>query len=654
MPLLFLITITDMCVYNYTNVFLPHDTNHSSGSKKKKKQALQESPMFDWRMHVSQQLAEKFVKLFTYQQIREADSQYLLPAIEGSLGEELPATVRMILMGGGDLSWWEEMEKCVLESPIEGYAIQSKTQAALTKAQQDHRSRTAEQNTRLFPASYPPPMGYDRQYGQMSAGGGAGGGYPYHHTHRPPPPPQQQQHQQAFYPSSMGLMPGYGEDSWSTGQGPQVYGASMQQNHGGRLSYQAPPASQGYDNLLHQKLGAGRSYDADPSQDVGNDEDAIDVDNSETAGRGVKNRKVPAAKAAKEVPPKKKIKKNNTENKKKKGGEDVGVPDPELQDVELSSSDESICFPARFEGTFYLFQDNAPLGGNRNAYTCVNLENVESGTKAEKMMGTNVWIVSGTSGHGLWACTAASVHYTKALVKHLHEVGGAMPTVQSSPQGFMKDKLPRNRRELPENISFSDRPMTAAPWGASLTTFNNSSIPLPANALMVGTNSNLHGCECSQHKICGSDLEVGQRIVVLGANIKHQADGVYKIGCFVVLPGSRIGCKVGSLRVPFDQLGFFINRVADVTYVAPKPTKRPENKKSDNLYQDLKGYCIITFGCEGGNFIQEPWKKSKRTGWFNMKNLPTKDRLDKKKNEESEKIETRGSKNKKGTGGATG
>ncbi len=94
--------------------------------------------------------------------------------------------------------------------------------------------------------------------------------------------------------------------------------------------------------------------------------------------------------------------------------------------------------------------------------------------------------------------------------------------------------------------------------------------------------------------------------------------------------------------------------MAEVTYIAPNPTKRPENKKSDNLYQDLKGYCIITFGCEGGNFIQEPWKKSKRTGWFNMKNLPTKDRLDKKKNEESEKIETRGSKNKKGTGGATG
>ena len=652
-----------MCVYNhnYTIIFLPHDTNHSSGSKKKKKQALQEPTMFDWRKYVSADLAEKLVNLFKYEHIRAANSKFLLPAIEGSLEEELPATVRMILMGGGDLSWWEEMEKCVLESPIEGCAIQSKTQAALAKAQQDHQSRTAEQNTRLFPASYPPLMGYDRQYGQMSAGGGggAGGGYPYH---RPPPPPQQQQHHQAFYPSSMGLMPGYGEDSWSTGQGPQVYGAVMQQNHGGRLSsYQAPPASQGYDNLLHQKLGAGRSYEADPSQDVGNDEDAIDVEESETAERGVTTRKVtaakaakvPAAKAAKEVTQKKKTKKSNTENKKKKGGKAVGVPDPELQDVELSSSDESICFPDRLEAIFHLFQDNGPVGGNRNAYDCVMLESVESGTKAEKTEGTNVYIVSGTSGHGLWANTAQSIHYGKGLAKHLEKVGGAMGTVQSSPQDRMKDKLPRNRRELPENISFSDRPMTAASWGASLTTFNNSSIPLPANALMVGTNSNLHGCKCSQHEICGSDLEVGQRIVVLGANIKHQCDGVYKIGCFVVLPGSRIGCKVGSLRVPFDQLGFFINRVADVTYVAPKPTKKPENKKSDKLYQDVKGYCNITFGCEGGNFIQEPWKKSKRTGWFYMKNLPNRDRLDKKKNEESEKIETRGKKRKE-AGGATG
>ena len=660
MLLLFLITITDMCVYNYTNVFLPHDTNHSSGSKKKKTQErafLQESPpMFDWRMHVGQQLAEQLVKLFKYEHIMGADTKLLLQAIEGNIDEPLPSSFRLLLMGGGDLSWWEEMEKCVVEAPIEGYAIQSKTQAALTKAQQDHRSRTAEQNTRLFPTSYPPPMGYDHQYGQMPAGGGAGGGYPYHHTHRPPPPPQPQQHQQAFYPSPMGLMPGYGEDSWNTGKGPQVYGAAMQQDHGGRLSYQAPPASQGYDNLLHQKVGAGRSYDADPSQDVENDEDAIDVDDSETADRGVKNRKVPAAKAAaKGAPPKKRIKKSNTDNKKKKGGEDVGVPDPEVQDVEVSSSDESICFPVRFEGTFYLFQDNAPLGGNRDAYTCVNLENVESGSKSDRMVGTNVYIVSGTSGHGLWACTAGSGHYTKELGKHLTKVGGAMPTgQQSSPQGFMKDKLPRNRRELPENISFSDRPMTAATWGASLTTFNNSSIPLPANALMVGTNSNLHGCECSQHKICGSDLEVGQRIVVLGANIKHQADGVYKIGCFVVLPGSRIGCKVGSLRVPFDQLGFFINRLAEVTYVAPEPTSKPENKKSDALYQELKGYCVITFGCEGGNFIQEPWRKTKRTGWFYMKNLPSKDRLDRKQNEESEKIETRGEKKKKGKGGATG
>ena len=67
----------------------------------------------------------------------------------------------------------------------------------------------------------------------------------------------------------------------------------------------------------------------------------------------------------------------------------------------------------------------------------------------------------------------------------------------------------------------------------------------------------------------------------------------------------------------------------------------------------MKGYCNITFGCEGGNFIQEPWKKTKRTGWFYMKNLPRKDRLDKKKNEESEKIETRGKKRKE-AGGATG
>ena len=190
-------------------------------------------------------------------------------------------------------------------------------------------------------------------------------------------------------------MPGYGEDSWSTGQCPQVYGAVMQQNHGGRLSsYQAPPASQGYDNLLHQKLGAGRYYEADPSQDVGNDEDAIDVEESETAGRGVTTRKVtaakaakvPASKAAKEVTQKKKTKKSNTENKKKKGGKDVGVPDPELQDVELSSSDESICFPDRLEAIFHLFQDNGPVGGNRNAYDCVMLESVESAQRLKKRM----------------------------------------------------------------------------------------------------------------------------------------------------------------------------------------------------------------------------------------------------------------------------
>ena len=37
-----------------------------------------------------------------------------------------------------------------------------------------------------------------------------------------------------------------------------------------------------------------------------------------------------------------------------------------------------------------------------------------------------------------------------------------------------------------------------------------------------------------------------------------------------------------------------------------------------------------------------------------MKNLPSKDRLDRKQNEESEKIETRGEKKKKGKGGGTG
>ena len=601
-------------------------------------------------------LAEKFVDLFKYEHIREADCQHLLPAIEANLDEPVPATVRMVLLGGGDLSWWKEMEQMVLKLPPNGLAIQSKTQLRATKAHQDLRSRAAEQNPRLFAPSYPPQMGYNHQYAPMSAGAVAGGGYPYQNPHQPLP---QQQQEQEFYHRSMGQMPGYGDNSsWVTSNGPRGYGDAMQQNHGASRSYQAPPPNQeALDTLLHQNRGAGRSYAGDPSNlDIENVDDAEEVTlvasvASKGGGSGGKKstrKTVPPSKGAEEPPPKKKIKTKNSSRNNKKTDEEALVQDVlELQDVESSSSEESISFPDRLESNFQLFQDNAPFGGTRNAYLCVGLENMESGNKADKMEGTNIWVRIGTSGHGYWANTGGSIHYKKAMIRHLDEVGGAMGNVKSDPQDCMKDELPRNRRDLPQNISFSERPMTASSWGASLMTCNNSSIPLPADALMVGTNESMHGCACSLHKCCGHYLEIGQRIVVLGANIKHQADGVYKIGCFVVLPGSRIGCKVGFLRAPFDQLGFFINRVADVTYVAPEPTEKPENKK--HLYNILKGYCRITFCCEGGNFIQEPWKKSKRTGYARMKNCPPK--ADKKKNEDSK---TKGVGKKEATGGSTG
>ena len=219
-------------------------------------------------------LAKKFVDLFKYEHIREADCQHLLPAIEANLDEPVPATVRMVLLGGGDLSWWKEMEQMVLKLPPNGLAIQSKTQLRATKAHQDLRSRAAEQNPRLFAPSYPPQMGYNHQYAPMSAGAVAGGGYPYQNPHQPLP---QQQQEQEFYHRSMGQMPGYGDNSsWVASNGPRGYGDAMQQNHGASRSYQAPPPNQeALDTLLHQNRGAGRSYAGDPSNlDIENVDDA--------------------------------------------------------------------------------------------------------------------------------------------------------------------------------------------------------------------------------------------------------------------------------------------------------------------------------------------------------------------------------------------
>jgi hypothetical protein len=116
-------------------------------------------------------------------------------------------------------------------------------------------------------------------------------------------------------------------------------------------------------------------------------------------------------------------------------------------------------------------------------------------------------------------------------------------------------------------------------------------------------------------------LEVGQNIVVFGPNIKHLTEGIYRIGCHVLLPGSRIGCKIGFLRATFDQLNFFVNRVGVISYIAHDPTELTGNVASDKLHKDLGGYCHVSFLAEGNNFVPQAWKK-KDGGWARMNKLP--------------------------------
>ena len=134
----------------------------------------------------------------------------------------------------------------------------------------------------------------------------------------------------------------------------------------------------------------------------------------------------------------------------------------------------------------------------------------------------------GVTGNKLhWTCVVSD-YADKSLKKHLEEAGGDRIVVNESQ--IVTNQLPMSRDSLPENISFSCRPMQAAPPSTAYMNWNNSMVPMPAKALIVGTSRSQYGCECSQHKTCGIQLEVGQNIVVFGPNIKHLTEGIYRIG----------------------------------------------------------------------------------------------------------------------------
>jgi hypothetical protein len=114
--------------------------------------------------------------------------------------------------------------------------------------------------------------------------------------------------------------------------------------------------------------------------------------------------------------------------------------------------------------------------------------------------------------------------------------------------------------------------------------------PLPPLALLTNIKARTGLQVCSEHAHgCGKTLECGEMLFVDGRNIYHVQGGIYYVGVFRFHYGSDRGCKVGVVRVTWDNLDMVVNRAARVGYISP------DMEDDSHLGMQTNGYAHLWF-----------------------------------------------------------
>lgn len=119
--------------------------------------------------------------------------------------------------------------------------------------------------------------------------------------------------------------------------------------------------------------------------------------------------------------------------------------------------------------------------------------------------------------------------------------------------------------------------------------------------VVCGIDSVGDNMACTDHKDaqpCGGDLKVNDVVFVNGRDCHLVGALVYYLGVYRVKGGELQPCRVGVLKVWYDNLRYFCNRTAQVTYVVHKspPRKGPKKRKVKEGWEDsVNGRADIVF-----------------------------------------------------------
>ena len=89
-------------------------------------------------------------------------------------------------------------------------------------------------------------------------------------------------------------------------------------------------------------------------------------------------------------------------------------------------------------------------------------------------------------------------------------------------------------------------------------------------------------------------------VLVNGADVRYIKEGVYFIGVYKLSRGKGIKCKVGYVRVGWNEVAFVVNRIGSIEKImhkpeVPQPAERGYRTTMDSCQNRVHGFCIINF-----------------------------------------------------------
>ena len=121
----------------------------------------------------------------------------------------------------------------------------------------------------------------------------------------------------------------------------------------------------------------------------------------------------------------------------------------------------------------------------------------------------------------------------------------------------------------------------------------------PTQAIVTNISSNARLQRCQTHETCGRSLDVGSMVIVNGTDIRYMGCGTYFLGVYKLRNGKLITCKIGYVRVAWDEVKFVCNRIGCVEKIVHQAKINKKDKmsrpQSESLQMKCKGYLVINF-----------------------------------------------------------